>query len=1081
MRHDKRLIEAGFPCHQVGAETQRERGSSSALPPLYYLHVWWARRPLTPSRAAVLGSILPADADPDWFLRELGIERRVARLQGGEWVLVGKNLELIESLPGEESEFIRFDQRAERALQKENGRRARCREQIEMLKTDATLESDPVLLRWERETAPLEPPSPLENLEVLRVSADPAHVKERIAFAKLPEVSGIIGGQIKWDLEDLYGYARAFSDAPPTLVEGKRVLDMTAGGGSIPFEALRLGCDVIANELNPVASMILEATLKFPIKYGPRLVDDIEYWGEKLLEKVSYLTAGVTPFSPLPEEEVARLKEHCKKCPDAVEGFADVEFDQTGLIFARQVTCPHCGGEVPLLNTCWLSKVDGDEWGVAVIPDGKERGGSVSFRTYRVRKGRGPNGEDPNLFTVSRGAGTCVHCEPGIDGEEIKRQARGESEPGRWRDRLYAVAAVRLQPKLDRDGNVRRYKSGERKGEIVTEKVRFFRPPNERDLAALDDAEAMLAENWDRWEEMRLVPIEAITEGHKTREPIRYGTNRWCDMFTPRQLLGHLILVEELNRLKPLIIEELGVERGAAVVACLQFAIDKGLDWNSKQCTWIYQRAQIGHSFSEHGFPLRWTFAEMVFAGPNSGAAWGLSQILDAYRGIAKLLEPVREATRGEPPLTLLHGSAASMPSVGDRSVDVICFDPPYYDNVQYAELSDFFYVWQKRTLGDLFPELFARRLTDKASEAVANPARDGGESEAKAAYERMMGEIFAEARRVLKDDGIMTMMFTHKSQGAWESLTQALIENGWIITSTTPVASEFLNSRHIMENASAASSIFISCRKRPDGDERSPSFWTGLGGRGVQSKVRAAVEEGLRDFAGLGLNPVDEMVSCYGRALQVLSGRWPVLDGDEPVGPHRAMLEASRVVAEEQMRRVAGGSSLLSELAPEAAMAALLLALFGLNDFSYDEGLNLSRSLNISLENRSGGYLANGRFIGVNGVRSGRVAGALAEDEGFDAPLVRSGSKLRLAKPEERSARRMESPQTEWDLLHGLIRAFRGGGEVAARGFADRNSQEKRSSLLAMLRIWAAEVAEEELTREAETLLFALGERQGA
>ena len=145
-------------------------------------------------------------------------------------------------------------------------------------------------------------------------------------------------------------------------------------------------------------------------------------------------------------------------------------------------------------------------------------------------------------------------------------------------------------------------------------------------------------------------------------------------------------------------------------------------------------------------------------------------------------------------------------------------------------------------------------------------------------------------------------------------------------------------------------------------------------------------MEEGPRP-PHLGLNPVDEMVSCYGRALQVLSGRWPVLDGDEPVGPHRAMLEASRVVAEEQMRRVAGGSSLLSELAPEAAMAALLLALFGLNDFSYDEGLNLSRSLNISLENRSGGYLANGRFIGVNGVRSGRACRSSRRGRGVRRP----------------------------------------------------------------------------------------------
>jgi len=1075
---DRRLIEAGFPCHQVGAETQRERDTGQA-PPTHRLHVWWARRPLTPSRAAVLGSILPADTDSDWFLKELGIEKRVVRFQEGEWVLAGTNLSLMRNDDGADGrETIIFDARAERAFDKENERRERCRAQIEQLKSDPALESDPVLLRWERETVPLTKPRMHEELEVGLTPADPAHVKERIAFAKSPKVGEMLGESIKWDAEDLYGYARAFTGVSRSFFEQKKVLDVTAGGGSIPFESLRLGCATVANELNPVASVILEATLRYPAQYGSRLIDDIEFWGEKLLEKVALSMSPVTPFSPLPPEEIAHLEVHCKACPEIVSLFMGPEFDQIGLLYARQVICPHCGGEAPLLNTCWLSKGDGDPWGAAVIPDGKKRNGTVSFRTYRVKKGKGPFGEDPDRSTVSGGKGTCVHCGQGIEAEEIKRQARGESEHGRWRDRLYAVAAVRFQPKLDKVGRVQYFKSGERAGEIKTEKIRFFRPPNEQDLAALDAAEKMLAENWDRWEDMRLIPTENIPEGHKTREPLRVGFSRWCDLFTPRQLLGHLFLVEELNRLKPEILQKLGPEKGKAVVTYLQFAIDKGVDYNSRQTRWIPQRGQVSGTFGRHDFSLKWTFGEMIFCGPNSGAAWGLSQILDAYKGIAELLEPVRKATGGNPPLTLLHGTAASMPSVADRSVDVICFDPPYYNNVQYAELSDYFYVWQKRTLGDLYPDLFVRRLTNKADEAVANPDRDGGEREAKAAYERMMGEIFAEARRVLKDDGILTMMFTHKSQDAWETLTRSLIEKGWTITSTIPVESEFLNSQHLMENASAASSIFISCRKGPEGEGRLPSSWTGFGGSGVQHAVRSAVERGLRDFVHLKLNPVDEMVSCYGRALQVLSSRWPVLDGDEPVGPRRAMLEASRVVAEAQMQRIAGGGSLLSELAPEAAMAALLFAVFGLNKFSFDEGLNLSRSLNISLESKTGGYLANGRFIGVNTLRSARAAGARAEDEGFDAPLLRSGSMLRLALPEERAARRMEAPQTEWDLLHGLLRAFREGGEVAARGFAERHAREKRSSLLALLRIWAAQVAEDGLKKEAEALLFAFVER---
>jgi adenine-specific DNA methylase len=197
--------------------------------------------------------------------------------------------------------------------------------------------------------------------------------------------------------------------------------------------------------------------------------------------------------------------------------------------------------------------------------------------------------------------------------------------------------------------------------------------------------------------------------------------------------------------------------------------------------------------------------------------------------------------------------------------------DPPYYDNVQYAELSDYFYVWQKRTLDKLYPGVFTRLLTDKKSEAVANPARDGSDAKAKAEYERMMGEIFRECRHMLKDEGLLTLMFTHKSQDAWETLTRSLIESGWVITASLPVESEMTDAMHQKDMAAAASSIFITCRKR-DSDMSGPAVWQGFGGQGVRYDIERAVKAGLDVFAPLKLNPVDEMVASYGKALQVLS-----------------------------------------------------------------------------------------------------------------------------------------------------------------------------------------------------------------
>jgi len=288
-----------------------------------------------------------------------------------------------------------------------------------------------------------------------------------------------------------------------------------------------------------------------------------------------------------------------------------------------------------LLNTMWLSKEAGDPWGVQVVTDGQPTNGKVWFETYRLHKGEGPNGEDPNQATVNRGVGQCVHCKQAIDGDEIKAQARGESPQGTWIDRLYAVVAVRFEPKLDKDGQPRRYKSGAKKGQIKTQKIRFFRPPNERDLKALAEAERRLQEKWPEWEAEGLIPLEEIPPGHRRDERdglVNYGITYWRQMFMPRQFLGHLFLIEGLNRLKPEILRELGEERGRAVVTYLQFAIDKGVDYNSKQTRWHFSRGVLVGTFGRHDFSLKWTFGEMIFTGPASGAAWGLSQVLGACR-----------------------------------------------------------------------------------------------------------------------------------------------------------------------------------------------------------------------------------------------------------------------------------------------------------------------------------------------------------------------------------------------------------------------------------------------------------------
>ena len=1059
--NDLRLMESGFPCHQVGAETPRERSTGRA-PPLHRLHVWWARRPLIPSRAAIQASLLGSDADPEAFVRDLGIKKKVAIVGKQEWTLVGKALAHARSTPS--GEGFPLDEKGLKLLEAENERRTRNRIIIEQLTScDPAFSRDPVVSRWTRDSAPFLHPLPGEpsRLRVEERAADPAHVNDRVAFAKLERVKKALGETIRWGPEDLYAYGRAYANAPEYRPTGLTILDATSGGGSIPFEALRLGHTVIANELNPVATTILHATLDYPARFGPGLLNDIQQWGDRLVSEVEDKMLAVTPRSPLPEAERQKLERVVSGDAKLMRLYGQAEHDQNGILYCRMVTCPSCRGEAPLLNSLWLSKVAEDQWGVRIVPD---HGGKIHFEVYQATGGRGPNGEDPEAATVSRGVGQCVHCRQAISGDEIKTQARGKSRHGTWWDQVYAVHAVRMQPKVDKQGRLQRYASGERKGEIKTGKVKFFRAPSEHDLVAISVAKERLEANWDRWETADLIPTEAFPEGNDMR-PIIYGMPRWCDLFAPRQLLGHLNLVERFLALQPEIRSTLGGARGNAVITYLQFVIDKFVDYNSRQTRWIPQRTSVSGTFSRHDFSLKWTFGEMPYAGPSSGLRWALSQVLDAFRGIAELALPVHATQKYNLPLRIINGSGGNMSQVDSGSVDLVCFDPPYYDNVQYGELSDFYYVWQKRGLRDVFPALFSRRLVNKTDEAVANPARDGSAVNAKVAYERMMADIFSECRRVLRDNGVMTIMFTHKKQEAWETLTRSLIESGWVITACMPVESEFGHSTHQMNLAAAASTIFITCRKRVDEDAE-PAAWQGIGGTGVAARIRTAVRDGLEEFGRLNLSPVDEMIAGFGRALQVLSERWPVYDGDDVVSPVKAMTAASAVVAAHQITRITAGRLAVEDLDTETGIALTILGAFGTAEFAFDDARNLANALNVAIEGKNGNYTVLDRQVGLATQQAGAT---------YAAPLVKSGSKVRLATPEERHSARLEKPQTAWDRLHGLVAAYREGEDVLVRAYFETQCLDQAQMLMDLLAVYQAEIADEKLQKEVDWVRFAL------
>ena len=822
MKNHRSLIDYWLPIAELGVESRREN-STGQHPPPNRLHIWWARRPLTASRAAVLGTLLPAWSE-DWpdhllelFPTEKGYREWFVRLLGIRGDPVAAQLRLNQAV--------------------EEGKRI---------------------------------PNPHKGPRAFTLAPEAEQIKVLQCLL-----------QYRWGMK--------------TPV----VLDPTSGGGSIPFEAIRFGLPTRANELNPVASLVLDGTLILPAHFGPELADDIFRWGEIWVNRVRMRLARYFPEQP--EESV-----------------------QTYL-FARTVACPETGKPVPLSPNWWLRR---RRYPAAVTVIAEPEMVECQFEIVT-----GDNIDfDPNVGTVKRGIGRSPWTGVTISGDYIK----AEAQSGRMGSQMYAVAV----------------KSGGRSD---------FREPIEADLAAVRAAKEELERVEAEWLLNDVIPDERFPDVASDMRPHHYGMSEWRRFFSPRQLLVMGIAVEELRRVREEVEREVQPDRAGPVGTYLAMALNKMVSYNNISASWHSGRSTIRSIFDRHDFAFKWSFTEMNVTVPGLGMDWAVNGVAGAYRGIANLLEPSRQVLfpthpeRASDLVELFNGDAADLP-LEDGSVHAVVMDPPYYANVQYAELSDFFYVWLKRTAGHLYPHLFSGALTEKETEAVANPARfkefdrRNATALARADYQAKMTRIFAEAHRVLVDDGVMTVMFSHKEAEAWDTLGQSLIESGFQIGTSWPVHSESAHSLHQAKKAAAASNILLACHKRIG--EGEPVWWDDLIG-----EVRRVARESAERFRAEGVEGVDLYISTFGPALSVISRQWPVLTSEvnpetgEPrqLRPEEALNLARREVADMRLRGMLSGRKV--EFDPVTDWYLLAWDSFRAVAFPYDDARKLAFALGIDLD----------------------------------------------------------------------------------------------------------------------------------
>ena len=618
----------------------------------------------------------------------------------------------------------------------------------------------------------------------------------------------------KWELRDeILEEARrlireAYPDQPP------KVLDMFAGGGSIPLEALRLGAEAYALDLNPVAHIIELATLVYPQKYGAQLAVDVRKWGEWVLERVRAEVGDLYPLIADPDYTGVRER-FLSALPQQTQMFPSTQpeqltLDDTGddpdidiedaatepdvllvgipagylqpvaYLWTRTVICPNpaCRATVPLVRQTWLKKKKGDNVALAMKPHPTE-----NRMAFYVRRATDPAnfGFDPAGFS-QRGNSVCGRCGTTVTSDYVKI----EGKAGRMAAQMMTTVCVRAG---------------------VRGKV--YLSPDEHDLPVPDE-NAIRARIEALTAEAGITPPDellAAQDNQHFQAPL-YGLIRFRDLFTPRQLLTLLTFVKWVRLAHD---EMMGQgcegEYAKAVTTYLGLALDKATDRNSTLCRWDLSSSggRLASTFARQALPMVWDYAE---TNPFAGGAGDLGL---AITGISHVINNIPSGI----PAQVRRGSAGEQ-QFDYRYFDAVITDPPYYDNVSYADLSDYFYVWMKRSIGWLYEAHFSGEITPKKKEAIAAPYRhEGNKNTSREFYESTMFQAFDQAYRTLKSNGILVTVYAHKTTTGWSTLVQALNLAGFAITEAWALDTEMPGRAIAADTAALASSIFLIARNR--------------------------------------------------------------------------------------------------------------------------------------------------------------------------------------------------------------------------------------------------------------------------